>query len=169
MPMSDYMRGLREAVGTVLLEVPAVSIVLRDDEGRVLLVEHANDGRWVTPGGAVEPLETPADAAVREMWEETGLFVELTGVIGVYGGPEFVVTYRNGDRTSYLMVVFEARAVSGEARPDEVETLDVRFFSAAEVREIDRPAWLDEILSDAYSAAPAARFRRSAWSPPTAA
>ena len=168
MPMSEYMRGLRAAVGPVLLEVPSVSIVLRDENGRVLLVEHENDRRWVTPGGAVEPAETPAEAALREMWEETGLFVELTRVIGVYGGPEFIVQYRNGDETSYMMVAFEARLVSGEARPDNVETLDVRYFSANELAEVETPAWLDELLGDVFAGDGATAFRRSRWTPPQA-
>ena len=165
MPMSDYMRELRGAVGDRLLEVPSVAIIARDARGRVLLVQHENDGAWVTPGGAVEPTEVPADAAVREMWEETGLEVELVRVLGVYGGPEFVVTYRNGDRTSYLMVVFEGRPVAGELRPDGIETLDVRYFTREEVRGVPTPGWLGEILDDVFADRPRASFRAARWSP----
>ena len=137
MPMSDYMRALRAKVGSQLLEVPAVSVVVRDDAGRVLLVRHSNGDVWVTPGGAVEPAEIPAEAAVREMWEETGLEVELTRVLGVYGGPDFIVAYENGDRVSYLMVFFEATPVAGAPRPDDV-----------------------------FGARPGTAFRPPAWSPP---
>ena len=87
MPMSEYMRELRGKLGRRLLELPAVSVVTRDDEGRVLLVQHENGLVWVTPGGAVEPNEAPADSAVLEMWEETGLEVELVRIVGVCGGP----------------------------------------------------------------------------------
>lgn len=67
--MSRYMKELRRKVGTQLLEVPAVSEVARDNHGRVLLVRHAELESWMTPGGAIEPAEIPADAAVREVWE----------------------------------------------------------------------------------------------------
>jgi 8-oxo-dGTP pyrophosphatase MutT (NUDIX family) len=81
--MSDYIRGLREKIGTTVLEVPTVSILTFDVHERALLVRHVEGNDWSTPGGMIEPYETPANAAVREMWEETGLFVELTHIIGV--------------------------------------------------------------------------------------
>jgi ADP-ribose pyrophosphatase YjhB (NUDIX family) len=166
--MSDYMRDLRRTLGRRLLEVPAVSVVTRDGEGRVLLVQHANGHVWVTPGGAVEPNEVPADAAVREMWEETGLAVELVRILGVYGGPEFVVTYDNGDRTSYLMVVFEGRRTGGELRSDGIETLDARYFSLEEVRSLDTPVWLEEVLSGVFADSTETVFKSPGWVPPPA-
>src|SRR5262245_56314746 len=75
MPISDYLRDLRARVGTTLLAVPSVTGLIFDDEGRVLLVQHANGGVWLLPGGAIDPDETPQDAVVREVWEETGLDV----------------------------------------------------------------------------------------------
>ena len=84
MPMSDHIRGLRALIGTALLEVPTVAVFTFDEDNRVLLVRHVEGNDWTTPGGMVESYETPADAAVREMWEETGLHVELTRLIGVF-------------------------------------------------------------------------------------
>lgn len=63
-----------------------MSVHLFDERGRLLLVQQAETGYWSTPGGAVELGETPADAAVREAWEETGLLVEPVALIGVFGG-----------------------------------------------------------------------------------
>src|SRR5690349_24934449 len=104
MPMSEYMRALRAKVGGQLLQIPSVTILTFDGAGRVLLVKHGDVHLWTTPGGAVDPLETPADAAIREMWEETGLDVELLRVLGVYGGVEFQTTYANGDVVSFTTV-----------------------------------------------------------------
>ena len=56
--------------------MPASGTYVFDSDRRVLLVRHAESGYWTNPGGMVEPFETPADAAVRETWEETGFLVE---------------------------------------------------------------------------------------------
>jgi 8-oxo-dGTP pyrophosphatase MutT (NUDIX family) len=165
MPMSEYMRQVRNAVGSVLLEVPSTSVVVRDEAGRVLLARHSEGNVWVTPGGAIEPLEAPADAAVREVWEETGLHVELTRLLGAYGGPEFVVTYGNGDRTSYLMVVFEGKVLGGRQRPDGDEILEVRWFEERELDDLDLSDWMREVLSGAFAGKRDAGFRPAVWGP----
>ena len=165
MPMSEYMSELRRKVGSQLLEIPSVSVIARDDEGRVLLVQHAEIGSWVTPGGAIDPTETPADAAVREMWEETGLEVRPTRLAGVYGGPEFNVRYQNGDENSYAMIVFEAEIIGGDPRPDGVETLDVRFFTAAEIEALQTPVWMAEVLADVLAGGERGGFRAATWRP----
>jgi len=164
MPMSRYMRELRAKVGTGLLVVPSVSIVLHDERERVLLARHATGGIWAFPGGAVEPLETPANAAVREMWEETGLVVEPTRIVGVYGGPEFVVRYDNGDETSYLITVLEARRVAGEPCPDGEEVLEMRYVARDEVDALATPPWMSEMLRDVFDGTRAG-FRKATWTP----
>ena len=126
MGISDYLRDLRRKVGSDLLLMPAVTAMVFDEHDRVLLVKHSNRGIWVAPGGAIDPGEKPADAVVRETWEETGLHVEPVRITGVYGGHR--VQYGNGDEVEYFMTVFECRRLSGTLRPDGEETLDVKFF-----------------------------------------
>jgi ADP-ribose pyrophosphatase YjhB (NUDIX family) len=130
--MSDYVRGLRAKVGNDLLFMPSVAALIRDREGRLLLVRHV-EGRWMLPGGAVEPGERPAEAAARECLEEAGIHVELVRIAGVFGGPEYRITYRNGDQAMWVVTVFEARIVGGEPRASDDETSDVGWFAPDEI------------------------------------
>jgi 8-oxo-dGTP pyrophosphatase MutT (NUDIX family) len=67
--MSDYVHGLREKIGHDLIFQPSVACLIRDDDGRLLLVRNV-EGWWTLPAGAVDPGETPAEAARRETREE---------------------------------------------------------------------------------------------------
>ena len=133
MGISPYLRRLREFVGHELLVLPGVAVLPWDADGRLLLVREAQSGLWQTIGGAVEPDESPLDAAVREAAEEAGIVVNIDGIRGVAGGPEFRLTYPNGDLVSYVFTVFDARVVAGEPRADGDETTDVAWFSTAEL------------------------------------
>ena len=75
MPISSYLKTLRDKIGHDLVATSAASISVFDDRGRILLGMDAETGFWTLPGGAIDPGEIPADAAVRECFEETGLFV----------------------------------------------------------------------------------------------
>jgi 8-oxo-dGTP pyrophosphatase MutT (NUDIX family) len=164
--MASYIQQLRTKVGHDLLLMTSVSIVVYDDQGRILLVRHVEGDVWVTPGGSVEPPESPADAAVREMWEETGLWVELVRVLGVYSGPEFLVNYRNGDQVTYQTMVFEGRVVGGVLRPDGSESKALAYLSQAELAGRNLPAWMQTILPDLFARRAQAAFQKPTWQPP---
>ncbi len=152
MAPADYTAWLRARVGTALIVLPSVSAVVRDDAGRMLLQLHAETDEWGLPGGAVEPEEDPADAVVREVREETGLEIAVERLIGVYGGPDSTVVYRNGDRTSYVRTSYVARVVGGELQPDERESLELRWVPIAEWRSLVRRPIVRRILEDAETA-----------------
>jgi 8-oxo-dGTP pyrophosphatase MutT (NUDIX family) len=166
MPMSDYIRALREKIGTTVLEVPTVSVLLFDDRGRVLLVRHVEGDDWTTPGGMIEPYETPSDAAVREMWEETGLLVELRSIAGVFGGDLCASAYSNGDRIAWVSTVFRAECIGGVMKPDGEETLEVRYFTRAEADSVRSKPHLRLFLDAAYASPHVARFQQPTWRPP---
>ncbi|MDA4114336.1 MAG: NUDIX domain-containing protein [Thaumarchaeota archaeon] len=151
MPISDYLRRIRSKVGHDLLVMPSVTIIVRDDKGRILLTKNADVSKWIPPGGGVDPDESPTDAAVREMREETGLLVEPTRIIGVYGGQEFRIMYPNGDAVSYVMTVFECKVISGDMTPDLEESLDIRYFSKSEVDSLQTSPWARIVLRDAFN------------------
>ncbi|HUF13791.1 MAG TPA: NUDIX domain-containing protein [Longimicrobiales bacterium] len=143
---SDYVLRLREKVGHDLLVVPSVAVLLFDDQRRVLLVRHDDRGLWVAPGSTVEPDEHPEAAALREMRQETGIEVELVGILGAFGGPEFRVRHPNGDQVGYVMTVYEARALGGVPPFDELDDLGIGFFSRERIDTIYTPRWLPVVL-----------------------
>ena len=165
MPMSPYVRNLRAKIGTDLLEVPTVSVIVMDAQLRVLLVRHVEGNLWTTPGGMIEPLEVPADAAVRETYEETGLHVELTRILGVVGGPLFRAAYSNGDEIAFVSTVFAARPLGGTLRPDGVETLETRYFARDELAGLPMKRHVPPVLALAYDGAAPAHFDRPTWTP----
>ena len=165
MPMSDYVRALRAKIGTDLIEVPTVSVLVMDESLRVLLVRHVEGNMWTTPGGMIEPLETPADAALRETWEETGLVVALTRIVGVFGGPRFRSSYANGDRISFFSTVFAARPVSGVPTPDGEETLEVRYVARDELPTLAVKPHVAAVLEHAFAPPGHAYFDPPSWKP----
>jgi 8-oxo-dGTP pyrophosphatase MutT (NUDIX family) len=134
--MSDYVRGLRAKIGTDLLLMPSVAALIRDGDGRALLVRHV-EGRWQPPGGAVDPGETPVEACVRECREEASIEVEPLRVLDVFGGPEYTTTYANGDRIAYVVTLYDTRIVGGTPAPGDDETQDVGWFAPDDLDSIE--------------------------------
>jgi 8-oxo-dGTP pyrophosphatase MutT (NUDIX family) len=163
--MSDHMRAIRGRIGTMVLGIPTVSILVRNAEDRVLLVRHSEGGEWSTPGGMIEPYETPADAAVREMWEETGLFVGLKRVVGVFGGQPCSSIYLNGDRSAWVSTTFEAVPISGGLKADGDEILEVRWVRPDEVGQLRCKAHVGMMIEALYSDVAEAAFQGATWRP----
>jgi len=165
MPLSGYLKQLRNKVGHDLLLLPSAAVAIQDDAGRVLMGLHADKQIWVVPGGLIEPAETPADCAVRETFEETGLLIEITSVLGVYGGKELLIDYPNGDRASYVATIFRGRILGGELCPDGEEILDLRYFSREEIGSAPHSRWMDLAMDALYSREGPAHFQKSTWRP----
>jgi 8-oxo-dGTP pyrophosphatase MutT (NUDIX family) len=132
MPMSPYMQGLRERVGTRLILVPGVAAIIKDEAGRVLLVQ-TRAGPWSLPAGAIDPGESPRQAVVREAREETGLEVRPTRLLDVVGGAPYRLVYPGGDEVEGTICVFACEIVGGALHCDGVETVAVRWVEPEQV------------------------------------
>jgi 8-oxo-dGTP diphosphatase len=127
MPISPYVQRLREKIGKDLLFLPGVSAVVLNEKGEILLHQRADFRTWGLPSGILDPGENPADAIVREVFEETAVHVQPVRISGVYTTP--TITYPNGDRAVYVITAFLCRAIGGPGpRVNDDESLDVRYF-----------------------------------------
>jgi ADP-ribose pyrophosphatase YjhB (NUDIX family) len=132
--IAAHIARLRAVVGHELLLLPSVSVLPVDEAGRILLVREAGqDHGWGTLGGAVEPGESPAATAVREAREEISADIELIRLLDVLGGPDYEVTYPNGDRVAYVTAVYEARIVAGSPAPGDGELTELAWFAPDEL------------------------------------
>jgi len=108
--------------------VPSVTAVVTDGDGALLMVHRTDNDLWSIPGGAMDLGESIADAAVRETKEETGLDVEVTGIVGIYTNPRHVMAYDDGEVRQQFSVCFTTRLLGGQLRTS-TETSDVRFVA----------------------------------------
>ena len=84
---------------------------------------------WSLPAGAIDPGETPAQAIVREVREETNLRVNPTRIVGVFGGAEnFRFKYPNGDEVEFVVIIFECEIFGSELRANDGEALELKYF-----------------------------------------
>jgi 8-oxo-dGTP diphosphatase len=128
--------------GSRLPRVGSAALVINDD--RVLLGrrnKEPNRGRWVLPGGGVEPFETVADAVKREVREETGLVVDLDGQLGVF---EIIVP----DSEHRVIVYNWARPISGDLKASS-DLSELRFVSRDELAEMDLTPVVHQVLVSA--------------------
>jgi 8-oxo-dGTP pyrophosphatase MutT (NUDIX family) len=91
-----------------------------------LLGQRADDRRWALIAGVMDPGEQPAEAVVREVYEETAVHVVPERVTSVLTQPPHA--YANGDRCEYVDIAFRCRAVGGEARVNDDESIAVAWF-----------------------------------------
>jgi 8-oxo-dGTP pyrophosphatase MutT (NUDIX family) len=130
MPIPEFVVELRRHVGHAPLWLPAVTaVVIRDQQ--VLLVKRSDNGAWTAVTGVIDPGENPADCAVREVLEETGIHVVPRRLASVQVSRPIV--HANGDHAQYLDLVFRMDWAAGEPFPADDESLEARWFALAEM------------------------------------
>ncbi|MFF0714248.1 NUDIX hydrolase [Streptomyces bauhiniae] len=135
MATPEFITALRATAGTQLLWLPGVTAIVFDDEGRVLLGRRTDTRKWSVVGGIPEPGEQPAACAVREVYEETAVHCVPERVVLVQALQP--TTYGNGDQCQYMDITFRCRAVGGEARVNDDESLDVGWFTVDALPELN--------------------------------
>lgn len=86
LPPEDLKHRFSNELGHITPKVGAEAGIF-DEDGRILLMRRADDGQWCLPCGWVDPNESPAETAIRETREETGLVVTPLELVDVYHSP----------------------------------------------------------------------------------
>ncbi len=127
-------------------EKPLVGGVLIQDDDRYLLIKRAAEpdtGLWSVPGGVVELGERAKEAAMREAFEETGLEVEIVGVLGVVDK----IVEGDGNRIKFHFVIVDylAYPVGGSLEASQ-DALDVRWVRPSDFQDYEMSPTLVELL-----------------------
>ena len=131
---------MRRVSGSV---IPCVGAVIRDNEGRLLLIKRGHEpgaGLWSLPGGRVEPGETDIEALVREMREETGLTVKVGRLLGTVTRPGL-----DGDVID--ISDYEATIITGKLTPGD-DAADARWVDTADLESMPITDGLVAALTD---------------------
>lgn len=112
--------------------VPAATVYVEDERGRVLMIQRTDNGLWSLPGGAMEIGESIAQCAERETFEETGYDVNVTGLVGVYSNPRVVIAYDDGEVRQQFAILLRAELRSGTSQTS-AESIAVEWLSSEQI------------------------------------
>ncbi|MFR9723864.1 NUDIX domain-containing protein [Streptomyces sp. MS19] len=115
--------------------VVAASAVVTDEAGRILVQRRRDNDLWAMPGGGMEMEDSLPGTAVREVKEETGFDIEITGLVGTYTDPKHVIAYSDGEVRRQFNVCFSARITGGELAISD-ESTELRFIAPEEIEEL---------------------------------
>jgi ADP-ribose pyrophosphatase YjhB (NUDIX family) len=115
--------------------VPSTTAVVTDEHDRIVLIRRRDNDLWALPGGGMELGESIVDSAVREV-KETGLDVEVTGLIGVYTNPHHVMAYTDGEVRQQFSLCFTTRLLGGHLLADSKST-DIAWTPSQDIPSLN--------------------------------
>src|SRR6266851_1688872 len=116
--------------------VVAVTAVITNDQGELLLQKRTDNELWGLPGGAMNMGESIAQAVIREVKEETTLDVQPTRVVGIYSDPGHVIAYADGEVRQEFSICFAARIVGGQIAVGDQESTEIRFVNPSQIEQL---------------------------------
>jgi ADP-ribose pyrophosphatase YjhB (NUDIX family) len=142
MARTDYYRDPNAPTANSI--VVAVTAFILDEFGQLLMIRRTDNDLYAIPGGAQEIGETVSAAAVRETQEETGIDIQVTGLIGIYSDPEHVIEFSDGEVRQEFSICFRATPIGGELR------------TSSESKEV---MWVEQDLLPELTIHPSIRLR----------
>ncbi|MEU0985070.1 NUDIX domain-containing protein [Streptomyces sp. NPDC005953] len=130
----DYFRDPKAPKANSV--VPSVTAVVRDDDGRLLIIHKTDNDLWALPGGGHDIGESIGDTVVREVVEETGITVQIDSIVGLYTNPEHVLAYDDGEVRQQFSICFRAHPTGGSLRTSS-ESKEVRWIDPADLNDLN--------------------------------
>ncbi|GAA4785843.1 NUDIX domain-containing protein [Actinomycetospora chlora] len=112
MPKRDYFDSPDAPLANDL--TPVLNVAVFNAAAELLLIRRSDNGFWALPGGYMEVGERFAEAAARELVEETGIAAEVTGIVGVYSDPRHVTAHDDGIVHQQCTICLRARPIGGQ-------------------------------------------------------
>ena len=122
--VQEWFESVGEGVPGYVTPKVAIGVVVGNDAGEILLVQRADSGIWLYPTGWADVGYSPAEVAVKEVLEETGIACEPVQLLSVVDGQRMGFT-----RFGMYMLLFHCRAIGGSLQPHPLETADVGWFA----------------------------------------
>jgi len=122
--VDEWMKHVGDGVAGYVTPKVAVGAVVGNDDGEILLVKRADSGIWLYPTGWADVGYSPAEVAVKEVFEETGIECEPVRLIAVLDGLRLGFT-----RIPLYSLVFHCRALGGDLEAHPLECTDVGWFA----------------------------------------
>ncbi len=128
--VQEWLSNIGEGVPGYVTPKVAIGAVVGNDQGEMLLVQRKDSGIWLYPTGWADVGYSPAEVAIKEVEEETGVICEPVQLLSVIDGQRMGFT-----RFGMYMLLFHCRATGGELRPHPLETADVGWFAEGSMPE----------------------------------
>lgn len=128
----QYVKEMRKLIGTKPLLVCGASVIISDNNGKVLMLHRSDNDSWCFPGGSLDLGESTENTARREVYEETGLHVDQLQIFDVFSGEELHYTYPHGDEVYIVDVVYKTNHFTGNLKIDK-ESKAFKFFPLTEL------------------------------------
>jgi ADP-ribose pyrophosphatase YjhB (NUDIX family) len=122
--LDEWLATVGEGVAGYVTPKVAVAAVVGNDAGEILLTQRADSGVWLYPVGWADVGYSPSEIAIKEVYEETGIEVEVKNLIAVFDGLRLGFA-----RLPLYSIVFHCRQIGGELTGHPLETRAVGFFA----------------------------------------
>ena len=133
----SYIGQIQVKYGLDMVIEPGVRVIVRDIEGRILLVRRTDKKEWEIPAGRVEPDESVMEAARREVFDITGLSVGSLKPFAYYSDPIYQIESSDGEKVQQYTMAFLTEDFSGKLLKSTDEISDAGFFFFNNLPDLD--------------------------------